>query len=83
MYIKANFVTMSTDSTTWFSGIFPGVSVTSSPVTGQRGVRLPGGEIFACSETNFLGTRMFKDVDAFMELKTLDVDYFCGCAWFL
>jgi hypothetical protein len=26
--------------------VFPGVSVTSSPVTGQRGVRLPGGETF-------------------------------------
>jgi hypothetical protein len=26
--------------------IFLGVSVTSSPVTGQRGVRLPEGEIF-------------------------------------
>jgi hypothetical protein len=26
--------------------VFPGVSVTSSPVTGQRGVQLPGREIF-------------------------------------
>ena len=28
--------------------IFLGVSVTSSPVTGQRGVRLPEGEISFC-----------------------------------
>ena len=43
--------------------IFPGVSVTSSPVTGQRGVRLPGGErIFCIKITLFLFCFSIQDV---------------------